>query len=473
MLRIISFGISVLDTLPVSEPFPFQKQRFSCLKGNCCLKQQFILLLMSLFLITGLPLSGECQTLTLENCLAIAHEQNPALLASGYQLASAEEDVKVAKSDFFPKISISSDYTHLDNIDASGTADVDYITQDRLNFAAAISQTLYAGNRILNAYQRAQANALRVEADRSYKTLQLAYRVKVIFFQLMKAKEDVVVAEDTVKRLAADVATTEAFYDNELTPYAQVLQARVDLADARQRQSIAKNEVERKRAELFEQLNMPFDPAVRFSGGLTDAVDPIHLTPEVCIERAAQQRFDLKSLLYQVEMMEKDASASVATYLPMVKLNAGLYDQDKKYDEALSDQHNTYWSAGLNVSWNLFDGKRGWHQKEKYLIEIKRIRSLYNEIESQIVTGIRRALFSLSESEERIATSSEAMAAAEEYHDRESKRFQAGIATIASVLDAQVRLTRAKGNIAQAQLDYQLARAELDFIMGETQEKGD
>ncbi|MBF0235996.1 MAG: TolC family protein, partial [Desulfamplus sp.] len=42
----------------------------------------------------------------------------------------------------------------------------------------------------------------------------------------------------------------------------------------------------------------------------------------------------------------------------------------------------------------------------------------------------------------------------------------AGIATISSVLDAQVRVTRAHSNYNQALLDYQLARADLDFLTG-------
>ncbi len=181
---------------------------------------------------------------------------------------------------------------------------------------------------------------------------------------------------------------------------------------------------------------------------------------------AIQDRSDLKSIDHQLKMLEKDAAVAVARYHPVVKLDAGLYDQDKDYDHLASDQHNTYWSAGLNVTWTLFDGGRGWHEKGRYLIEMKRVKEQYNEIRSRLETGILTALFSLSEAEQRITTTSGGMNAADEYYERESKRFQAGIATISSVLDSQVRVTRARGSHAQAMLDYQLARAELDFMMG-------
>jgi outer membrane protein len=59
------------------------------------------------------------------------------------------------------------------------------------------------------------------------------------------------------------------------------------------------------------------------------------------------------------------------------------------------------------------------------------------------------------------------MGAARENYAMEERRLQAGLTTIPMLLDAQIRLARAQGNQIQAKLDYQLARAELGFMMGE------
>ncbi|WP_186441671.1 TolC family protein [Desulfamplus magnetovallimortis] len=410
------------------------------------------------------------RVLTINECLDIVLSNNPTLKASQYSLESARQDIKVARSDFLPTLSASGNYTQLSSIDASGSADPDYVDQIKRDAVLSLSQTLYAGGRIENTWRRASDRSLAIAEDRNYMEAKLAYHLRVRFFELMKAREDVTVAVDTVKRLEADAATVEAFYEKELAPYAQVLQARVDLSDARQNLSIAENTVERKRSDLFALMDEPYNSKTTFAGGLHHYKIPFGMTEDTCIDAAFENRSDLKSLVHQLEMLEKDADIALGKYHPIIKLNAGLYDQDKDYDDASVatnyDQHNTYWSAGVNFSWSLFDGGRAWQEKEKYGIEMKRVKEQIREIRSNIGTGIRTALFSLSEAQERTKTALEGMIAADEYYERESRRFQAGIATIASVLDAQVRVTRARGSHAQALLDYQLARAELDFLMG-------
>lgn len=411
--------------------------------------------------------SDEGITMTLDDCIQVILEENPTLRASRYALSSAEQDVKMARADFLPSLSASGGYIFLDSVDTSGAADADYVKQQRLDAGLSLSQTLYAGKRITNTYDRAEARTRVIAEERDDMASRLTYRLRVRFFELMKAGEDVIVAEETVKHLEAVLATAEAFFENEMTPYAQVLQARVDLADARQKLGIAENTVERKRSEIFALMNRPYTERVTFSGGLNHYTISFEMDEGACIATGLENRSDLQSLVHQLTVLEKDAAVALGKYLPMVKFSAGFYDQDRDYDHDLvRDQHNTYWSAGMNISWNLFDGGRGWHEREKYHIEMKRIQEQIDEIRAGMESGIRAALFSLAESEARMATTLEGVMAANEYHEREEKRFEAGIATIASVLDAQERLTRARGSHAQALLDYQLVRAELHYLMG-------
>ena len=406
-------------------------------------------------------------SLTLDDCIRMTLEKNPTLRASQYELKAAEQDVKVARADFLPSLTASGGYAYVRSVDASGSADSDYLDQQRMDAGFSVSQTLYAGKRITNTFDRAVIRTQVMSENRDDLASRLIYRLRTRFFELMKAREDVVVAVDTVKRLEAVFTTAEAFYEKEMAPYAQVLQARVDLADARQKLGIAENTVERKRSELFALMNRPYTVGVTFSGGLHHYSIPFEMDEAACIAHGISHRSDLQSLIHQLSVVEKDAAISMGKYLPMVKLTAGFYDQDRDYDyERMKDQHNTYWNAGVNLSWSLFDGGRGWYEKEKHLIEKKRIEEQIHEIRATMENGIRIALFSLSEAEERIATTFEGVSAADEYLERERQRFQAGIATIASVLDAQERVTRAKGSYAQALLDYQLVRAELDYLMG-------
>ncbi len=410
--------------------------------------------------------AGE-QVLSLNDCLKIGLDKNPKLKSANLMVDAAQEEINAAKADFLPSVSAGANYNNLTSIDASGPTDADYIDQQSTNYNIGISQVLYAGNRLVNARDRAIERRKMFVEEKAYTQAELAYQIKVVYFQLMKAKQDVQVGVDTVKRLEADVAATKAFYEKEMTSYAQVLQAEVDLTDVRQQLSKIRNTVDRKKSELFVLINQPFNAETKFSGSLDYYTKGFNMTSEQCLAKAIASRPDLKSLSHQMVMTDKDVAMAEGKYYPLVRLNAGYYDQDKEYDNYhASNQENTYWSAGVNFSWNLFDGGRGWYEKRRSEIDMKRLKEQVKEIKSRLEAGIVTALMSLSEADERIKATAEGVTASKEYSDMEDKRFQAGIATVSSVLDAQARVTRAHSNYSQALLDYQLARAELDFMTG-------
>ena len=407
------------------------------------------------------------QVFTLHECLDYGLKNNPALKAAEFSVDSATQNKKSVRADFLPSISSSYSVSSITSEKSEGSSETDYIDQDAGNFSVRLSQVLYAGSRVYNAFSKAKAEEQMYLANKKLARLELVYNIEITFFQLMKAKQDVSAAIDTVKRLKEGVKSANAFLQKQLVPYVDVLQAKVDLADAEQQMSMAKNNVNRIRVALFSLMNMPLSEETSFTGGTDYYSSKYRTTCEACWKKALENRPDLDSLKKQIVMYEKEAAISMGAYLPVIKLDIGYYDQDRDYDEGIErDQRNKYWSAGVYATWDLFDGGRAWFTGKKYNIEIKRIKELIKDAENMITTGIRKALFSLSEAEQRIESTSDAVIAAKEYYKREDKRLKTGIGTIPALLDAQARLTRAQGNYTQALLDYQLARAELKLMMG-------
>ncbi len=214
-------------------------------------------------------------------------------------------------------------------------------------------------------------------------------------------------------------------------PYVDVLQAQVDLADAIENLGIAKNNVNRERVALFALMNQPEDPGM----GFVDDADTSPMTtviPEfsASLQQARENRPDLESLSLQRQMAEKDAAIALGRYLPSVRLDAAYNDQNRDYD-ALGqtgssqfdrDQRNRYWTVGVNLSWELFDGGRAWYEKQKHLILQQKFEALINEAENEISSGIRKALLSMREAEQRRQSALKALEAANEYTALEERR---------------------------------------------------
>lgn len=420
-----------------------------------------------LILLTNMSWAG--QTMTLEQCLQFGMEKNPSLEASRFKVDASGYDIKSARAGFLPSVSTSLSYNPIRSIEQKGGTDSDYIDKNVRSFNVRLTQMLYAGSRIFNTYERAKILEQLAKTELDLASLELAYNIESIFYKLMKAKQDVLTATESVNRLTESVHVAEAFLKRELVPQVNVLRARVDLADAMDLLGVAKNDVNRERVILFSLMDQAADPGVEFSGGLNHLLTE-KPTFEASLKYAFDHRPDIKSLAYQLEIADKDAKIAMGKYLPTVEFDIGYYDRNDDFDRESSvirDRTNIYWSTGITASWAFFDGGRAWYEKEKFNTEAKKVMSLIRNAKNMISTGIHNALYSMSEAEQRIKSSVDALAAAKEYYEGEDNRLKAGISTIPSLLDAQDRLLRAQANETRAVLDYQLAVSELKLFTGE------
>lgn len=414
------------------------------------------------------------QVMNLEQCIETGVRDNPYLKAAELDVKAAGQDSKAAWSGFLPSLSTSYSYSSLMSESTKGLTDADYLDQDNQNFNVRLSQVLFAGSRVFNSYARAKIREQMLTAELNYTHLKLVYQIKTTFYKLIKAKQDVVRGKESMARLTESVKVAEAFFEKELVPYMNVLQAQVDLADAEESLGIAKNNVNRERAALFSYMNMSEDPEIEFSGTVKPVLDDPPPFDQSLL-KALGNRPDIKSLEYQLKMAEKDAAIALGKYMPTINLQGDYYDHDRDYD-ALGessgytydrDQRNRYWSAGVYASWQLFDGGRAWHERQLHKTQTERVKALITDTKNSISTGIRRALFSMTEAKQRIVGARQALIAAKEYYAGEEKRLKAGVSDISALLDAQGRLVRAQTNETQALLDYHLAEAELKIMTGD------
>jgi len=431
----------------------------------------FIFLAFALLLPAGRVHAG--QAMTLAQCLQQGLERNPTLQASRFKADAANRDVKVARADFLPALNSSYTVSRIASISAEGPADVDYLDQDVHTASVKLTQILYAGSRIANAHDKAKMLELAMQAELELARLELIYNIESTFYKVMKARQDVVTATESVTRLRESVRAAEAFFQKELVPKVDLLSARVDLADAESQLGVARNNENRQRVALFALMNLSMDPEMAF---VEDEHFMVRLRPtfDDCYAQALTDRPDLRSLAHQREAAFKQSAIALGKYLPVLRLEGGYYDQDRDYtNPGFSgfssydrDQANRYWQAGVTLSWDLFDGGRAWYENEKFDLEGRRIGSLLKEAEDTIATGIRKALYSMAEAEQRLGGSIEALDAASENYAAEQNRLRAGVSTITALLDAQSRLVRARVNQSSATLDYQLAQSELKFMTG-------
>ncbi len=444
------------------------------------MKNTVSILLVVLLVCPVLAAAGQHFTFTLPEAVAYGLKSSPSLKGASYQVKGAEMGVKSARGKFFPLLSSGYSYTDLSSRKADGPVDQDYLDQKIDSFNVGVTQVLYAGSRILNEYRRAEAEKEMMAARRRMTQIRLIYNIETAFFKLMKAREDVAAAEDTVTRLESGVKAAQASFEAEMSPWVEVLQARVELVAARRELNRAQNMVQKEKFRLLSLMNRPgAAEEVTFRGGLDYYPSDYSPDMETLWRIAVDTRPDLMALEKQKIMARREAQIAASRYLPTIQLKGGYYDYERDYD-ALGettnlmgqtttydrDQENEYWQAAVSVQWNLFDGGSAWYGRQQNLNEVKQLEQDIIAQENTLKSQIKQAVLALEEATESIATASEMRRVAGEYYRREEERLAKSLSTTPAVLDALARLTRSEAEYNNALFDYQQAMADIKYLLG-------
>lgn len=399
----------------------------------------------------------------LERCVKRALAQNPAMTSIRAQLKGAGYGTSSAMGDFGPSVTGSYGWTHYDRKSTLGNEYSDWAA------SLSLSQPVFHGFALLAAYQKAELSEESTEASLHDVEMTLIQNVQSNFLSLLKARMDVKSAEDSVARLESQLEVISAFYDVGLRPRAEVLDAEVDLASARQELLIARNNVSTQEAQLNTLLNIPIETEVEYVGELRRI--PFGLMLRECLDRAYAHRPDLVIGQKSVEIAEKDATIAHSKFYPSVDgewdyVNRGT-DPDLNGGGTYTHRASEYWTAGVTATMSLFESGSDYNDAKRASETIKQMQAELENTRLNAGFEVKRALLNIQEAADRIEVAEKSVAAAEEAYRMAVARYQAQVGTNTDVLNAQERLTSSEAQLSQAMADHGTAISALYVAMGE------
>ena len=124
------------------------------------------------------------------------------------------------------------------------------------------------------------------------------------------------------------------------------------------------------------------------------------------------------------------------------------------------------WNAGVYASVPLFDGWRTKGQVAQAQTDLARADLDDKKLREGISVAVRAAVDAVRESSEIVKAVSGTVAQAERLLFLAEKGFELGVKTRLEVQDAELNLSSARVNLAQAQRDYRVARVNLEWVSG-------
>jgi outer membrane protein TolC len=241
-----------------------------------------------------------------------------------------------------------------------------------------------------------------------------------------------------------------------------VLQAEVQVANARQTLTQATSQRQITQRQLARRLNIP--PTIDLTTLAVDIAGAWPLSLEESIVLAYQNRAELEQFLVERQVNE----AQRQLQLSQVRPNLGLFAQ---YDAQTlltapsgvsTGSINDGFSVGAQMTWRLFDGGAATARAAQSEADIQTDETEFERTRNDIRVQVEEAYYTLVSNQANIDTATVAVNQAEEALELANLRFNAGVGTQLEVINAIRDLTEAQGNLVTAVLEYNRALARLE-----------
>jgi TolC family type I secretion outer membrane protein len=415
----------------------------------------------------------EPESMTLEQCLALALQQNPDILKAQEELRRTFGVIVEARAEALPKVQATGYITRIDDdfIDTFPGAPV--VANNQKNpweVGVEVSQLVYSGGRVNAALRAARISEEIAKRQFQRAAADTVLNVRTAFYRIQLAQAQVNVREQSIKLLEQQLKDVQHRFEAGTVPRFNVLRAEVELANARPPLIRAQNDLRLGREQLVrllaidEQPRTEFTP-IRFQGALQ--YEPRKVEMADAIRQALERRPELKLVEQQAALRHEDIAAARSGYHPELSLFAGYGVRNTRFGEQIDDAFHG-WTVGARASWNIFDGMLTRGKIKQAEAELGRAEIEQDDTRRAIELEVRQAYSDYVQALELLEAQKKTVEQAEESLRLADARFKAGSGTQLDVLSAQTALTEARSNEVVALHDYNVALAKLERATGAT-----
>ena len=434
----------------------------------------------------------------------MALERNRDVLDAEYQVALAGEQVSEAWSSVYPSVDLSSSFTRnvapqvsflpaqIFNPDATEGEfiPVQFGADNIWNLSINAEQKLFdpivfVGVGAAAGFERVQREALRG------RTQQAVTRVRMAFYDLLLAQEEVRLTENSLKRVRQALEETRAMREAGMSPEYDVLRLEVELANVEPNLRRARNRMQAARRELAVELAL--DPEAQFevAGALSridledfEANSPANRSilafngvPDVGEEgvaefarRTAAGRSDIRQLEMTRDLRHSELRIEQVEYLPKVFAfgSYGLAAQQNGRPDFFgrSVERGSSKQVGLRVTIPIFSGFGRDARIDQRRAALRQAETQTRMATDRAEVQLRNLVDEVHEARARASGQGLAVAQAGRGYEIASAQYREGLGGRLELTDAEVALRQSEFNYAQAVYDYLSARARLDEAAG-------
>nr|MDP2483206.1 TolC family protein [Candidatus Palauibacterales bacterium] len=384
----------------------------------------------------------------------------PAVVQARGAITTANAASREVVGSWLPRINSSGSWSR-----NSTTTRIDPTTQTEVtsppySYSAGwnASIEIFDGFRRFAQGRSTSADFASAEANLTNQQFQVTLQVKQAFFNALAADELIRVSRTRLQRADEQLKVSKEKLAAGSATRSDTLRSAVEVGNARLQLLNAETSQASTRASLSRLIGYDGPVQAVADSGL------FFLAP---LDTAAMRDELLGTApsVMAAEANAKAAAASVAVakaqYFPTL---SGTFSQNWSGTDI--GRLGNSWAARLSLSWAIFNGFTREGNVTRSNVSRESAQAQADDARRQATAQLTQQLATLAASRTQIEIGQASLAAATEDLRVVQERYRLGAATIVDVLTSQITLDQAEVDLIRARLDFLVARAQLEALLG-------
>jgi outer membrane protein len=396
------------------------------------------------------------KVLSLEECIALAQQNNPGLASQSYDVDAAKARIDEKKGDRLPFISGKGNYSRFSKNVLPGSDDQDY------RFSVQVSQPLFQGGGLSASVANARSNWKAAQYRYESRLQDLILEVKDAYFNYLKNKRLLEVAQHALKQAKTYREAAQERFRLGVARLADTIKAEVEVSDAELKMIEAQNALLTAGGRLNKVMGLPVTRPIRVKD-LLEQRDITYNRFEVenLIREAEKQLPELQEIDMIIRAQQAAVKIAKSEYWPTFSFGAS-YSWNGSSISVLERE----WDIGLSLDIPIFKGLSRKARVSQQRARLQLLNQEKEELRQNVSLAVWVDYLKVKETKERITNSQKHLKNAKENLSIAEGEYKEGVSSMLELIDAQTIYVNAERYYINVLTEYRLAWAKLERSIG-------
>ena len=428
-------------------------------------------LLLGMFIMTGTAAAQGTQSITFEEAVRIALNQNVSLQQAENTVELQTRDVFQQRMNFLPDLSFFTSGSRGSGFTQDQAGNNIAFTNQSVSGQVSTQVNLFRG--FADVASLEQARYERDASEYSYDRARqdVVFDVVDRFLLYVNTREQVGIQQENLESQRQQLQQIEEFVNVGSRPISDLYQQQALTAQAELQVLNAEREAELNKTRVIQVLQL--DPFGEYEF-VAPEVEDIAITPQTydldaLLQAAFEQRADIDAQEEVIRAADQGIRIARSSYWPTVNLNGAYrsnFSPDIEGDFFNQLDLNRGNSVGFSISYPIFDRfSRGTTVQQAQVQHENAMLDLQN-MRQQVALQVRQAYLDYLTNEKRVQVTETQVTAAEQAVEAAEERYNVGAGTLLELTQARAQYVEAASNRVQAGYDFLFQGKLVDYYVG-------